>query len=135
MEEKLGNKQLYKVFLILLKYTPVLMAISYIMNTLLCYTSIDVPVLSNIVGISLIPWLFIYIATFVFRFCTYHRLLLYYILVDDIINIWDYYSTIPKDDHEILMVHTSLIGILSVILLINHVKRNKKSIVKYSRKH
>lgn len=127
-EEKLKNKRLYKVFLILLKYIPVLITLAYILNTVLCYSSIDVPVLSNIAGISLLPWLFMYIATFVFQFCTYHRLLLYYILIDDIISIVDYYYVIPIDDGNILMLHTSLIGILVLALLINHVKNNKKHI-------
>lgn len=124
-EEGLKSKTLYKVFLILLKYIPVVIAIAYILNTLLCYTSIDAPVLSNIAGISLFPWLFMYVATYVFKFCTYHRLLLYYVLLDDIINIKDYYVPIPIQDEEALMLHTALIGILVIILLINHVKNNK----------
>lgn len=128
MEESLKrNKTLYKVFLVLLKYIPIPIAISYITNTLLCYTSIDIPVLSNIAGISLLPWVFMYIATFVFNFCTYHRLLLYYILLDDSINIIDYYFLIPVTDSNILMIHTSLIGILVIVLLANHVKNNKKT--------
>lgn len=66
-------------------------------------------------------------------FCNYHRLLLYFILVDDSINIYDYYFTIPLEDHVMLELHTSLIGILVIVLLINHVKSNKKSISKDSR--
>lgn len=124
-EEGLKSKTLYKVFLILLKYIPVVIAIAYILNTLLCYTSIDAPVLSNIAGISLFPWLFMYVATYVFKFCTYHRLLLYYILLDDIVSITDYYINIPIQNGEVLMLHTALIGILVIILLINHVKNNK----------
>lgn len=73
-----------------------------------------------------------YIATYVFKFCNYHRLLLYFILVDDSINIYDYYFTIPLEDHVMLELHTSLIGILVIVLLINHVKSNKRSISKDS---
>lgn len=124
VEEKLRSKFLYKVFLIALKYIPVLIVISYIINTLLCWFNIDLPVLSNISGMSLLTWLFMYIATYVFRFCNYHRLLLYFILVTDGISVYDYYFTIPFEDHVMLELYTSLIGILVIALLINHVKGN-----------
>lgn len=123
----LRSKVLYKVFLVALKYIPILIALSYISNTMLCWFGIDVSVLSNISGMSLLTWLFMYIATYVFKFCTYHRLLLYFILVDDSINIYDYYFTIPLEDHIMLEIHTSLIGILVIVLLINHVRNHKKS--------
>lgn len=133
VEERLRSKLLYKVFLIALKYIPILVTLSYIANIALCWFDIDIPVLSNISGMSLLTWLFMYIATYVFKFCNYHRLLLYFILVDDSINIYDYYFTIPLEDHVMLELHTSLIGILVIVLLINHVKSNKKSISKDSR--
>lgn len=66
-----------------------------------------------------------YIATYVFRFCSYHRLLLYFILVNDGISIYDYYFTIDFDDHVMLELYTSLVGILIISLLVNHVKNNK----------
>lgn len=133
VEEKLRSKLLYKIFLIALKYIPVLIAVSYITNTLLCWFNIDLPVLSNISGMSLLTWSFMYIATYVFKFCNYHRLLLYFILMDDGINIYDYYFTIPLEDHIMLELHTSLIGILIIVLLMNHVKNHKKSTSKDSR--
>lgn len=122
----LKSKSLYKVFLIALKYIPILVTLSYIVNTTLCWFGIDAPVLSNISGMSLLTWLFMYIATYVFKFCNYHRLLLYFILMDDSINIYDYYFTIPLEDHIMLELHTALIGTLVITLLINHVKSHKK---------
>lgn len=46
--------------------------------------------------------------------------------MDDSINIYDYYFTIPLEDHVMLELHTSLIGVLVIVLLINHVKSHKK---------
>lgn len=135
VEERLRNKFLYKIFLIALKYIPVLITLSYIINTLLYWFGIDLSVLSNISGMSLLTWLFMYIATYVFRFCEYHRLLLYFILVNDGINIYDYYFTIPLEDHIMLELHTALIGILVIVLLVNHVKNNKRTTAKDSRQH
>ena len=85
--ESLRNKSLYKTLLILLKYIPIIIALFYIVNTLGALFGIDLPVLSNIAGMSLLTWVFMYLAALVFKFCIYHRMFLYYILVTDIINI------------------------------------------------
>lgn len=128
-EERLKSKCLYKLFLILLKYMPVLLTLVYVSNTILCRLGIDAPILSNIGGLSLFPWIFLYIATYVFKFCTYHRLLLYYILLDDSLNIYDYYFPIPIEDTTAVTLHFSLIGILVLLLLLQHAKVNKEQFI------
>lgn len=133
VEGSLRSKLLYKVFLMMLKYIPVVIAIAYILNTALCWIGIDFSILSHLYGLSLLPWIFLYIATYVFRFCTYHRLLLYYILIDDGVSIYDYYFKIPLDDHKMLAIHTVFIGILVIALLINHVKSIKGDTIKHSK--
>ena len=118
--ESLRNKSLYKTLLILLKYIPIIIALFYIVNTLGALFGIDLPVLSNIAGMSLLTWVFMYLAALVFKFCIYHRMFLYYILVTDIINIIDYYIGIPVDSYGIVMIHSVVIGILLFIILYFH---------------
>lgn len=129
MEEKLLRNNLYKLFLISLKYIPVLLTLVYVSNSILCCFNIDTPILSIVGGISILPWIFMYIATYVFKFCTYHRLLLYYILIDDGINLYDFYYPIPVEDSTMIAAHAALIGILVLALLINHVKHNKRKAI------
>lgn len=129
------NKSLYKLFLLLLKYIPILIVIAYILNTLLCYTNIEIPVLSNIAGLSLFTWVFMYISSYVFNFCLYQRLLLYYILVDDLISIFYFYFIEDIYIQEVTMLHTGLIGILMIALVINHVRNNKATTAKDSKRH
>lgn len=126
--ESLRNKSLYKTLLLLLKYIPIIIALFYIVNTLGTLFGIDLPVLSNIAGMSLLTWVFMYLAALVFKFCIYHRMFLYYILVTDIINIIDYYIGIPVDSYGIVMIHSVVIGILLFIILYFYVKHNKKVI-------
>jgi hypothetical protein len=126
--ESLRNKSLYKTLLLLLKYIPIIIALFYIVNTLGALFGIDLPVLSNIAGMSLLTWVFMYLAALVFKFCIYHRMFLYYILVTDIINIIDYYIGIPVDSYGIVMIHSVVIGILLFIILYFYVKHNKKVI-------
>ena len=122
--ENLRSKYLYKILLILLKYIPIMIALFYVLNTISALCGIDIPVLSNIAGMSLFTWIFMYIAAWVFQFCIYHRMFLYYILITDIINIYDYYICI---NHDIVALHISLIGISLFLILYFYVKHNKRA--------
>ena len=82
----------------MLKYIPMIISLFYLINTITAFIGIDIPILSTISGMSLLTWIFMYIATIVFNFCSYHRIFLYYILIVDIINIIDYYISIPISD-------------------------------------
>lgn len=122
--ESLRSKYLYKILLILLKYIPIMIALFYVLNTVSALCGVDIPVLSNIAGMSLFTWIFMYIAAWVFQFCIYHRMFLYYILITDIINIYDYYIGI---NHDIVALHISLIGISLFLILYFYVKHNKRA--------
>ena len=127
VEESLKSKYLYKVLIITLKYIPMVISFMYMINTILSYFYIDLPVLSNIAGISLLPWLFMYLSSVVFRFCLYHKMFLYYILITDLINITDYYIGIPIGNLELLMLHSFITGISLFIILYLYVKSNRKT--------
>lgn len=125
------SKNLYKVLIVMLKYIPMIISLCYLANTITAYVGIDIPVLSSITGMSLLTWIFIYIATIVFKFCSYHRMFLYYILIVDITNIIDYYIGIPVSDFQLLMLHSIITGISLFIILflylkVNGTKVNKK---------
>ena len=108
-----------------------LISFIYALNTFAAFVGIDIPAANNIAGMSLLTWIFVYIATIVFKFCIYHRMFLYYILIVDIINITDYYIGIPISDFQLLMLHSIITGISLFIILflyirINGIKINKK---------
>ena len=94
-------------------------------STIFNYFGYNIEPLSNIGGMSLFTWLFIYLASIVFNFCSYHRVFLWYIFIDDIFNIIDYYITIPISTDNILMLHNIFIGITLFTVLILYVKDNK----------
>lgn len=138
-EEKcVRSKSLHKLLIIVIKYIPMTISIFYILNTILCWLGIDAPVLSNIAGVSLFTWLFLFLSSVVFQFCNYHKMFLYYILVEDLLNIYDCYFGIPISNVKILEIHSVLIGILLFSILFvylnNHVtKDNKGVIIKYNK--
>lgn len=102
-------------------------ALLYLLNTVFALFGIDLPFLSNIGGMSLLTWLFIWIATYVFRFCVYHRMFLYYILVTDLLNIADYYIGIPLQTTQLIMLQLSVSCVFLFIILYLYVKCRKES--------
>ena len=115
----------YKLLIIVLKFIPMLTALCYMSSTIFNYFGYNIEPLSNFGGMSLLTWLFIYLASIVFNFCAYHRMFLWYIFIDDIFNIIDYYITIPISTDNILMLHNIFIGITLFTVLILYVKDNK----------
>ena len=128
----LRNKDLYKIELYLLKVMPMLLAAIYLINTVLSYYDIVLPALSYIGGLSFIPLLFMYISSYVFRFCSYHRMFLHYVVINDLINLIDYYYTLPISDWELFIMHMSIAGISLFIILYLYVKSRSKNVKKYS---
>lgn len=130
-EELLRSKLLYKVLLIILKVIPTIIALSYLLNTIISYFGYSAGILSHLFGVSLITWLFLFISSIVYRYCIYHRMFLYYILITDSLNITDYYIGIPVNDFNLLSIHIIISGIFLFLILYFYVKVNKISITKY----
>lgn len=118
--ERLRRSSFHKLLLLVLKYIPTVIALCYMLNTILY-----IEPLSNIAGVSLLTWIFLYLASIAFGFCSYHRMFLWYILMDDILNIVDYYWSIPISTDNLIRVHNILAGITLFVVLILYVKSNK----------
>jgi len=129
-EEKVENSLSHKSFLIILKYIPHMLAFNYVIYTLLEFIGFDVIWMGYIFHLSIIPWLFLYLTSFVFKYCYVHRLPLYYIGLNELITISDFYLTIPLSDNKLLIVHLLLIALLifGYSIYYKNVKINKKSI-------
>ena len=87
VEESLGlsDYHKHKLFIGFLKILPMTMAVLYLSNTVLSYFYIESRTFSYLASIGLIPWLFIYYAADIFHFCKYHKMFLWYILVNNLI--------------------------------------------------
>lgn len=131
--ESLRSKRLYKLFIVTLKYIPMVISSCYMLNTILAIAGIDFPLLSTFAGLSVLTWVFMYLATIVFRFCNYHRMFLWYILVSDVLNTIDYHIDLPISDHNMFAINFSIIGIFLFIILYLYVKSNKRTSTEDSR--
>jgi hypothetical protein len=102
----------HKGFLIILKYIPHISSLFYIIYTLLSFLEIDSLILGQLAHISILPWLFMYLSSIIFKFCYVHRLPLYYIAVNELLVNLDYYINIPVSDIQLLLIHLLAIGFL-----------------------
>ena len=133
MVENLKSKTLYKIELGLLKVIPMILALTALLNSILSYFGIDLYILSYIGGVSIFTMLCLYLSSYVFKFCEYHRMFLHYIVSTWIINIIDYYVGIPISDLEYLCLQMIIAGISLFIILYLYVRSHKKLTIEDSR--
>lgn len=115
--EDCPERSLYKLLLGLLKIIPMLLAAITVAGTLFNFIGLDASIFSFLGGISLLPLLFLYLSSFVFRFCVYHRMFLHYIVVNNILVYIDYFVGIPVSDLALFMIHTIIIGLFLFLIL------------------
>lgn len=111
------EKNLFKIEMVLLKALPMLMAGMYFLNTILSYFGIDYCAISYLAGVGMIPLLFLYITSYCFRFCSYHRMPLHYILINNVLCWTDYNYEIPVSDLEYLCLH-AIIAFVCIVIMI-----------------
>lgn len=116
VEESL-SKSLYRIELYLIKVIPMVLSGIALLNTILSYFYIDVPLLSYLGGVSVLTITFLYLSSYVFKFCAYHRMFIHYITLNWILNIIDYYIGIPLDNKELFMMYMIITGIFLFIVL------------------
>lgn len=101
-------------------------AILSLIDTLLSYIGYEGATISYI--IALLVWLFLYLSSFCFKFCRWHRMFLYYILVEGIINWYDYSFIIPLELRPMVAIQLGLAGLflLTGLYLYKHDKLPRK---------
>ena len=109
-----------------IKVIPVLLALTAVTNTLLSYFDIDAPILSYIGGVSILPLLFLYLSSYAFQFCEYHRMFLHYVSLTWVLNIVDYYWGIPVSNKNLFLLYMIITGIFLFVILYLYLKSRKK---------
>lgn len=113
-EENL-SKLLYKIELYLIKIIPIIIAFIYLLNTILSYFYIDLPILSYAVMGLLI--MFLYISSYVFKFCFWHRVCILYIIINLVLNVLDLYIKINLSDRDMFILYMIIAGLCMFISL------------------
>ena len=129
------NKALYKIQLYLLKVIPMVMAFIYLLNTILSYYDIDLEIFSYLASSSVLTLLFLYVSSYVFKFCEYYRMFIHYTTCIWLLNIYDMYIGVPLSDRWMVSVYLIITGIFLFIILYLYVKSNRKNVKRHSRQN
>ncbi len=122
VEEKRVNKEQYKLVLKYIKVIPMLIALCDVLNTITCFLGFDIEIFSFIGGISFLTLAFLYLISYVFKFCAYHRMFLHYILLNNIIGTLEYTVGIPISTQAFIMLWSMITGIF-IFLVLAYYKR------------
>lgn len=94
-----------------------LLALFDIANTVIGFMGLECHWVSYFGGISFLTLAFLYLSSYVFRFCAYHRMFLHYVLITNTISIIDFEFGIPMSNYAMFCVHVAIIGIFLFLVL------------------
>ena len=106
-----------KHFITITKITPILIAFIHLINEIVGFLGFnDIP-LNYISGISLIPIIYLYYTSYVFKLCSYYRMFLHYAVTINIINTIDFYIGFPFDDIQYIIFHIIVTLVFMFIII------------------
>lgn len=117
------NNALYRKVLGYIKILPALLALCDALNTLSCLFGYNTAIFSYIGGISILSLAFIYLMSYVLRFCTYHRMFLHYVVFNNIVGCIEYYIGFPVNVDVCLSVFICYTFFFLVITLYLYLHR------------
>ena len=117
MEAKVQTS-LHKILIHWIKIIPMVLCALSFGDTILSYLGIEGNAISYIN--ALLVWLFLYLCSFAFKFCRWYRMFLYYLLVEGIINWYDYTYIIPLDLKTMIVIQLFIIMLFVSVGLYLH---------------
>ena len=82
-------------------------------------------VIVHFIGLVLAPLLFMYLSSHVFKFCSYHRLFIYYVGAMELLNVVDWYTFIPLTNSITTIVHSIINWLLILGILTHYILKRK----------
>lgn len=116
----------HKIFLILLKTIPIILAAIYFANSLLRILGINLWIFNLFGSVSIMSLMFLYLASYAFQFCSYHRMFLHYISVITIYNILDLCFVFNVSNNN-LFISLMIITFIFMVITLYKYLNNKKN--------
>ena len=124
--DSLKNRALHKLTIATLKVLPMIMVAAYLLMLIGFYFDSKYIVIPHLLGTVGAPLAFLYITSYVFRFCAFHRLFIHYYAFVELLNVTDYYVRIPISDEAITILHDSVTIIFLISIVITYIIKYKK---------
>lgn len=129
--EELSRTQ-YRITLILCKYIPWIIAFIYFVCSIFSCFGIGFRWIGFLSSLSVLPAICLISFSVLFRFCIWHRLPIYYIFTQNIINAIDFYIGIPVTNIQMCWIYLIITGIF--VLLGAYLKNRYNEKIRTSQK-
>lgn len=114
----MNRRTSYKLELIYIKYIPMIMSAGILVNVILNYWDIYLNTFFGyFLGTSMCTVLHLYVSSYSYKFCRYHRMFIHYIVISNILLFLDYNVTIPISDRSLFLLHIFIAGIFLFLIL------------------
>ena len=112
-----------KLLILIIKIYPMVIAIGYFCINILHYFDISVRLFEFVTIQALTSTLLLYLLSYVFQFCLYHRIFIHYVLIQNVISYIDEIYTIPVSDKQFLYIQMNLLFVVLVIALFSYLRK------------
>jgi hypothetical protein len=142
MHNQTLSKQLYKVFLICIRYTPIVLSINFISGLVCIYHNINIPIFSYFGGVSFIFLGLLYLISWVFQFCHLYRIPLHHVTICNVLGLIHQCSNYMIDVITVYRIYSIITGITALLYVwfvyknqdrktIQHIKKLVDSLCPY----
>lgn len=114
------KKCLYKLQLYTLKIIPMLLALCSFLHTILFHLGVNTTFLVSLGKVSFLTLGFLYISSYAFHFCGFHRMFLHYILVVNVLNYIETQFGLPFSNSTLLTIYIIIPTIFTIITLVKY---------------
>jgi hypothetical protein len=126
MMETTLNKNMYKVFISVIKFLPNLLALFKMAGLVLSYFKMSSFVITCLGGTSIVLLVLMYLISIIFKFCGHHRISLHYVITITLLSIYDFYIGIPLNVKNLFKLYILITGVF-VSLWIWFFYKNRKN--------
>ena len=127
-ENNFKSKALYKLTIAILKVLPMIMVAAYLLMLIGFYFDSKYIVIPHLLGTVGAPLAFIYITSYVFRFCAFHRVFIHYYAFISILNVSDHYLHPYFNDNVVTFLHDGGTLIFVITAFIMYMYKYKKDL-------
>lgn len=117
MQDQSLNKLLYKLLVLSAKLIPIILATLCVLYSILAYFYVTINAINYIGGVSILFLYTLYLLSYALKFCEYHRIPLHYIVIVNIVRVYDVYIGLPVENLEYLIIELSIAGIAMITYL------------------
>ena len=110
-------QMLNKLLLVLIRIIPMLMAACFIADSLGYFYGYNLVIANYIGGSSILTIIFLYIASYRLRFCSYHRVPLHYLVIGNCVGFYDDYVGLPVGDVYYAFIQLTILMVFVLLYI------------------